>query len=196
MPRFTNLKKISSKGFTLLETLVAIAIVMLAIGSAFGLVPEGLIGARFAKNQTTATYLVQEAMEEVHNLRDNTMFFSANPSDPLNWLSALSACIDKLCTIDAVSGSVQACSTKCPPMDVRLDDSGSIIYSSHTNIANPSNAPSIFTREITIKKINNATIGRDDTEAQLTARVRWDEGSVTKTTEMKETLFDWWTFNK
>ncbi|HEY4505039.1 MAG TPA: type II secretion system protein [Candidatus Paceibacterota bacterium] len=185
------------KGFTLLETLVAVAIMMIAIGSAFGLAPEGLVGVRFAKNQTTATYLAQEAMEVARNIRDNSMFFSGDSSDPTNWLNGLLECENRLCTIDTIKRQVEPCLTECPPLFVRLSSNGSLVYENYNRVTTAENSKqSIFTREITIKKKDNSVIGRDDTEAVLTVKVRWKEGISTKTTEINETLFDWWTFNK
>lgn len=190
------------RGFTLLETLVAVAIMMVAIGSAFGLAPEGLVGARFAKNQTTATYLAQEAIETARNIRDNSMFFAADPSDPMNWLSGLSACIGRLCTVDVKAAKVVPCQSSCAPLDTVVAANGQVTYVNHSGALSADIFPSMFTRDISVRLVTNSKIAAlrgdagGDTEAVITARVRWKEGVVTKTTEINETLFDWWTFTK
>jgi len=190
-----------TKGFTLLETLIAVAIMMVAISSAFGLAPEGLVGARFAKNQTTATYLAQEAIEAVRNIRDNAMFFAADPLDPQNWLKDLLDCVGQLCTIDVREAKVSACISDCSPLDV-LVEGDKTSYVSHIGTVGPDRYPSIFTREIIITPRINSKVAElrddtgEDTEALITVRVRWKEGTITKVTEMNEFIFDWWTFTK
>ncbi|HEY4515244.1 MAG TPA: prepilin-type N-terminal cleavage/methylation domain-containing protein [Candidatus Paceibacterota bacterium] len=192
-----NTKRKTKSGFTLLETLVAIAILMISIASAFSLAPEGISGARFAKNQTVATYLAQEALEVAHNLRDNSMLFSPNQADPLSWLGGLSQCIDKLCTVNPITLELNLCSGSCPPVKIITGVDGSYTYGNGTIFdfdPNPRN--SIFTRTVTVKNKMNSTIGRDDTEAKITVKVTWKEGIITKSTEISTELFDWWTYSK
>ena len=62
-----------NKGFTLLETLVAVAILMVAIVGALSLVSRGLSAAFVAKDQVTAFYLTVEAVEDIKNWRESNM---------------------------------------------------------------------------------------------------------------------------
>ncbi len=173
---------------------------MLALAGAFGLAPQGLTGVRFAKNQTVATYLAQEAMETVHAIRDNRMFYQPRPSDRLNWLADLLVCIDKSCVVDAVNNTVQACSggpATCPPlMSVDIPTSGGKIYGNGSDPMWGAGAQTtIFTRTVSIQKVVNDEVapGNDDTEVLVTVDIWWKEGNVTKHNIIKETLFDWWT---
>ncbi|HEY4493091.1 MAG TPA: prepilin-type N-terminal cleavage/methylation domain-containing protein [Candidatus Paceibacterota bacterium] len=185
------------QGFTLLETLVALAIMMIAIASAFGLAPEGLVGARFAKNQTAATYLAQEGLEIVHNMRDSAMFFAPNLANPDNWLINISGCIGRKCVVNPVEEKLEVCGSSCPPLQSVQTLDGGLAYGNGLIFASDSTVQNtIFTREITVTKVRNEIIGRDDTEAVITVKVSWKEGRVTKVTEISETLFDWWTFTK
>lgn len=185
------------KGFTLLETLVAVAIMMIAIASAFGLAPEGLVGARFAKNQTTATYLAQEGLEVVHNIRDNAMLFSPDPTNPLNWLRGFTQCIGRQCTVNAIEDTVDVCPSVCPPVQSIQTIDGGIAYGNGQLFSSDSTVQNtIFTRSIIVKKVPNSTIGRDDTEATVLVKVSWKEGRVTKVTSISENIFDWWTYTK
>lgn len=204
--QIANRKFSHSKGFTLLETLVAVAILMIAIGSAFGLAPQGLMGARFAKNQTTANYLAQDALETVHNIRDNSMFFSPNPSDPFNWLSGLSECQGKnWCTVDSVDNTLNVClgsgsNVSCPPLDMIQTVDGGVAYGNGPLFSkDPTVQTSIFTRRVNISSVVNDVVapGNTDTEVLVTVRVEWQEGALKKRqTQMTETLFDWWTTSK
>jgi prepilin-type N-terminal cleavage/methylation domain-containing protein len=185
----------NKSGFTLLETLVAVAILMISISSAFSLAPEGLSGSRFAKNQTTATYLAQEALEIVHNSRDNKMLFSPNSADPLNWLANVKQCRDELCTVNPINLELDECNGNCPPVKMIHDDvDDSITYGNGRYFDAAQNT--IFTRTVSIQQVPNSTIGRDDTEAKVTVVVSWKEGVITKRTEVSENIFDWMTFNK
>ncbi|MFH0755136.1 MAG: type II secretion system protein [bacterium] len=58
------------KGFTLVESLVAISILMIAIASPMILAQKGLSTATLSKDQMIASFLVQDAIEAVKNFRD------------------------------------------------------------------------------------------------------------------------------
>lgn len=62
------------KGFTLIETLVAIFILFIALNSLFTLTSSNYFAAKYASNESTAVYLAQEAIDYVRNDRDTTAF--------------------------------------------------------------------------------------------------------------------------
>lgn len=57
-------------GFTLVETLVAISILLLAIIGPMTIAQKGIQNSLYASDQTTAVFLAQEAIEAVRQLRD------------------------------------------------------------------------------------------------------------------------------
>src|SRR5438046_1665614 len=57
-------------GFTIIETLVAIAILLLAIVGPLSIASTSLNSAYYAKDQVTAFYLAQEGIEYMRFLRD------------------------------------------------------------------------------------------------------------------------------
>lgn len=66
-------------GFSLIETLVAISILMIAIAGPLSLVQAGLFSSNHQRNQVTATYLAQEALEYIKNLRDSNSYTPTHP---------------------------------------------------------------------------------------------------------------------
>lgn len=80
---------ITTKGFTLVETMIAIAILMLAILGPLTIAAAGLRNSLYAKDEITAYYLAQEGIEYVRAIRDWN-YFDNNSS----WLDGLTACID------------------------------------------------------------------------------------------------------
>ena len=61
----------NSGGFTLVETLVAISILLLVIVGPMTIAQKGIRNAYFANEQVTAVFLAQEASEAVRVYRDN-----------------------------------------------------------------------------------------------------------------------------
>ena len=64
--------QIRTRGFTIVETLVAITVLMIAIAGPLVVASKGLFGALASKDQMIAAYLAQESMETIKNGRDNS----------------------------------------------------------------------------------------------------------------------------
>ncbi len=62
------------RGFTLVETLVAIAILMIAIAGPLTIASKGLTAATYAKNQVIASFLAQDLIEYVKSQEVNLGF--------------------------------------------------------------------------------------------------------------------------
>jgi type II secretory pathway pseudopilin PulG len=91
------IKKNSTKsGYTLVETLVAITVLMIAIAGPLTVASKALNAAQDAKNQLIASNLAQESMEYLKNWKDNKV-----QNDPNNWPGTL------LC--QSTSASVPTC---------------------------------------------------------------------------------------
>lgn len=66
-------KYASRKGFTLIETLVALMLLSVAIVGPMTLTTKSLAAAQYARDQITAFYLAQEALEAVRSIRDGNI---------------------------------------------------------------------------------------------------------------------------
>ena len=71
-------KKEKQKGFTLLETIVACLVLMIALNAMLTLISSSIFSARYSKNEITAMYLAQEAIDRVRNDRDSMAFLGSN----------------------------------------------------------------------------------------------------------------------
>lgn len=81
-------RKSVQSGFTILETLVAIAILIIAITGPLAIVAQSLRSSYFSRDQITAYYLAQEAIEYVRNTRDTFGLDQENHSGT-DWLDVL-----------------------------------------------------------------------------------------------------------
>jgi prepilin-type N-terminal cleavage/methylation domain-containing protein len=84
-----NILKTYNKGFTLVETLVAIFILTIALNAFFGIIATSLFSARYAQNEITANYLLQEVVDYVRNDRDTYAFQKIGDVDG-GWVNFLS----------------------------------------------------------------------------------------------------------
>jgi len=104
-----------SRGFSLVETLVAVSVLMLAVVGPLSIASRGLISAQFSRDQITAFHLAREATELVRNRRDTNMLpATATPAD---WLNGLDSCISNTCKVDPTNVLFSPCvSGSCPPL--------------------------------------------------------------------------------
>ena len=145
-----------SKGFTLLEVLVAIAVIMIAMASAFGLLPQGLVGARSAQNLIIANSFATEGFETVRNIRDSNMLFGSYNPGPDRWLGDLALCINSRCAVDPWWLKVIPCSPDgCPPIKY-IDDGPFGDMGSYGNGVDYENGEATrFTRTVTLTRVPN-----------------------------------------
>lgn len=156
-------------GFTLVETLVAVSILTLAIAGPLAVSSLAISESQHARNQITASYLAQDGIEAMINIR-NSNFLRGN-----DWLSNLDNCLSpKKCGIDSRESPLQVsnCSGSCPKMKY---DSASGFYNYLTGL------DSIFTREIQYKPI-------DPNNILVTVSLTWSEKTGEKTYLLKNYL--------
>jgi prepilin-type N-terminal cleavage/methylation domain-containing protein len=166
-------------GFTIIETLVAIAILMLAIVGPLTIAHKGLIAAVFAHDQVTAAYLAQDAIEFVKNMRDNNLL--ANRTD--GWLTGFSDCVvSNPCKVDTVGGdsTIPSGITHCSGTEVTTCP----LYKTSGGYS-PSGSGSInFYRQFYI----TPRAGNSD-EVLATVVMSWRDGAVYNYTAYETELF-------
>lgn len=161
-------------GFTILETLVAISILILALTGPLTIVAQALRSSYYARDQVTAYYLAQEAVEFLRNKRDNAGLNSSASAD--TWTDLFdaegSAIINtagssnlKAYLVRGVGGYyLKLCpGGVCPEVSYDPGASTGVLYGSDS-----AGSPSIFTREIVISQPVRGSVGGVDKEVDGT----------------------------
>ncbi len=158
------------KGFTIIEALVGISVLMFALVGPLLLIYRTSQTASELRDHTVAAYLALEGVEAIRSIRDgrslaNPRFFSV-----ADWLGSLRQCVGVLCTVDVNTGletpAIAVCTGTCSPL--RVSRTGQYGYN-----YNNSNPVSPFTRSITLSE-NSLVL---HTHATATISVSWKNKS-------------------
>lgn len=107
----------NKKGFTLVETLVSLAIFTSAIVGMIVITSQGINDTVYAKNKLIATALSQEGIELVRNIRDTSLLANANDGWT-DFLSTIGVCTSSLCDIDPLFEDIASIDiVQCPTQD-------------------------------------------------------------------------------
>ncbi len=184
------------RGFTLVETMVAVTILTIALSSLLGLTSKSLFTARYARNEITANYLLQEVADYIKNERDTIAFKQSLPSGGWN------AFLDKFGL--ATSGpcfSSDGCyfNVKVTPLDIRTCNSVAsfgvlkcpvFLYDENATITSFYNyntgIPSNFKRKIFLKQN-----GADSNELYATITLEWLNGNIVRSQSLYMSLLNW-----
>lgn len=162
-----------NRGFTMIETLIAVAILMIAIAGPLTIAQKGLMSAIYAHDQITASYLTQDAMEFIKNIRDNNL--TANPNR--HWLNKLSTCSESTkCKIDTTTGDPNAGTagiSSCNPSSILYI--GSLGYSHDSSGGTETKFSRCFYLVPSQDNVNSADMTPD--EVKIVVEVSWDRGS-------------------
>ncbi|MBU4536793.1 prepilin-type N-terminal cleavage/methylation domain-containing protein [Patescibacteria group bacterium] len=161
------------RGFTLIETFVAIAVLLIAMSGPLVLVTKGLSISKMAKGQITAIYLAQEAIEYMRNVRDTNIL------NRRTWLTGLEECTNfgSKCKIDSPAQIVSSCS---------LSGCENLKYNSVSYLYGYTSGDiSLFKREIEVNEIT------PDKELEIVVTMYWNEGPNNREFTIKERLLNW-----
>jgi len=171
------------RGFTLVETLVAIALLTIAIVAPMTLTQQSLSSAYYARDQITAYNLAQEGIESVRAIRDGQILTISQTVDasgvdlfgpiPVNQ----DFVINSLDTNPATA--ITTCSGTCPNMQIHPDGT---LYGYGTGWEN-----SKF-----VRTMRASYVGSSEDEILLQATVSWEsDAGQTRVFTIYEHVYRW-----
>lgn len=173
-------------GFTLIETVVALAILAVALAGPVTLATRSIFNTRFSKNKLTASQLAAEGIEIVRQKRDSNIM--AGNDWTTNICGAGSSC--------SYQGDVTGAWLSCVTCNVALGyDSATGLYTQGCS----TNCTS-FTRVITVdRSIGNervqlpagATTITEDNRMRITSTVTWQDNIGPQSLAFTEILYNW-----
>lgn len=120
-----SMPRLQKRGFTLVETLVAITVLLLVVIGPITVAQRGIKSAYYANEQVTAVFLAQEAIEAIRELRDSQALdvYAGDSADTWAWHNAIegtcTVSVDSFprtpgennggCAFNVESGDFQAC---------------------------------------------------------------------------------------
>jgi prepilin-type N-terminal cleavage/methylation domain-containing protein len=189
-----------NKGFTLVETLVAISIFSISILGLLSILAAGVTNTTYDKNKMVASYLAQEGVEYMRNLRDTHVLYDTGGSSVgwNNFKTQVGLANNTICSNASGYGcyfddsvvnflnpnmpmeslGLVACSNAtCSGAPLKYDSStGKYGYGSGTN--------SSFIRQIKMSLINA-------NEIKISSTVYWTQGTNSSSVTFSENLFEW-----
>lgn len=157
------------KGFSLMEVIIAVAVITTALISSISLLVFSISGIRIGSSKTIAAGLIQEGLEIVRNTRDNNwLAYKRKPSD---WRDGLEADI-----YEVQYNELSLRRYYEPGNYLKIDGNGYYNYSS--GIATP------FKRKIIIEHIGNNQI-------KVISEVDWQEKGKNYNIKAENLLYNW-----
>ena len=197
----------NNKGFNLVETLVALALIVAATVGPVSLITRGLADFSFSKNKLVAANLAQEGIELVRAVRETNVIcdvlngptiwpWNENPEAPNppsgNTFSTVNAgvAVDLVTTIDCNIGggiaiTVPILSASCSER-LRFDPTTGIYGNGGPQVT-------AFSRCVSIQ----VPAGSPDSgipagdQMDITSTVTWNERGMEKTLALRERLYNW-----
>ena len=191
-PKKNKIKNKNKRGFTLVETLVAITIFSTSILALLSILTGGIANTNYSKKKIIGAYLAQEGIEYLRNMRDTFVLYDA-ASSQAGWTAfntkltnascgAANGCYFNDQNLDYTNNSqpmagiaVSACGASCPSL---LYDSASGKYGYATGVS------SGYIRKTRIIQVSA-------NETKILSTISWTQGSGTYSIVFSESLFNW-----
>lgn len=179
-------KKMSTSGFTLIEALVAISILMISVAGPLVAASTGLQNSMYARDQIVAFYIAQEGIEMIRAVRDGN---ALNNTPWLTGIAASCTAVGGACGIDIRNRNFIDCTGALKP-------SCNIYYDSKGLIAGGSGVRGIYSHVSggTQQTVYNRTITISpivaNQESTIDVTVTWISRGATKTITVQSRLFN------
>ena len=166
-------------GFTLVEALVALSILIVGIISGFILVTKALYDVTIIQDRLTASFLAQEGVELVRQIRDSNYLKSLGGTST-DWDNNLKTDGDYLISANIDTGTVIL------PLPFWQDKS--LYYHPSSGVYNYDNSggavSTVFKRKINIKHLSTD-------EIQVQAIMGWQSKGINFNLVVEDHLFNW-----
>ncbi|HEY4486212.1 MAG TPA: prepilin-type N-terminal cleavage/methylation domain-containing protein [Candidatus Paceibacterota bacterium] len=160
----------TNNGFSLIEALVAVSILLLAITGTLSIASRSVAYSLDVRDQITASFLGEEAVEFVRNTRDTNVIGGSD------WLSGLQSCFDVSgCVVDVPNNEVTECPGACPT--ILLSSAGVYNY--------------VLGNEAPWRRRVQITETVDGREAVVDVTVSWKRRVFDKSFTIQEHIFNW-----
>ncbi len=198
-----KIKQKEREGFTIVETLVAITILMIAIVGPMTISQKGLMASIYAKDQVTASFLAQDAMEYMTNLRDRnagssgvfrTWLFGPDATDN-NIGGIAGACkVSTPCTVETYLTGAVTPRTSEEYFDLYAPTIGVYIPNPQSSLAPSTSVYSavyktIFERSFYVDT-NPANISNTNDEATFVVIVKWSNGTIENEVRLQKQVYN------
>lgn len=167
-----------TRGFTLVEALVATSILAVAVTALLNIVAQNVFVSNYVKNKATAISLAQEGVELVRNIQDATLLTTDSPEQFIQ--NAFGDCTvgSGLCTIDPLTLQISQCPEECPPLRVSSNGYFNYVSGDTSNIFDE-----VFTRSIAVNQLLDS--------GSVVVRVSWQQGQTERSVEYETYIFPW-----
>lgn len=194
-------KQKNNQGFTLIETMIAVFVLAIALNGLLGLISSSLFSARYSKNDITANYLIQEAIDYVRNDRDTTAFQKvATGGGWVNFLNKYGYAGSTLCFTAAgceiepaniITTNINACTTShngnFGTIDCKLFNYDEAATNKSIYTYQSGGVVSNFKRQVTMSM--NANNSPDELDVKVT--VEWLNGNLVRSRTSRISLLNW-----
>ncbi len=174
------------KGFTLVETLIAISILMISVAAPLSLAAKGIQAANLAKEQIVAYYLAQDAFEMVKNIVDSNKLGSYSYSQGEMIHGDLNdICIFNECKIDTLTGKIEIYSLG---EKIKFSKTNNIYGFDSASASDYTDT--IYERYFKIEKVQDDGSSIDEIRVLIT--IKWDVPFVGEQTyTLKSNITNW-----
>lgn len=194
MKRYFKRKK--EEGFTIVETLVAITILMISIAGPLTIAQRSLMSSIFAKDQAVAAFLAQDAMEYLKNARSNSIAtFSSWLNNVANSCTRTYPCSISTIDLGYVLPFIQPSSTALPAIyDLYTPDIGVYKPNPTSSFDAEFDNKSIYSRKFYVDVSNSdgsVNISNPGDEATIVVIVEWQNAKYyTNRYELQSQIFN------